>query len=150
MIDGVIIKKLNKIPDERGCILKMMESSDNEFQGFGEIYFSIVYPEVVKGWHLHEKAFLNYAVIKGMIKLVLFDDRINSVTKGEIQEIFMGDQNYCLVQIPPQVWNGFKGIGTETAIIADLINCTHNEDIMQRLDPHNNNLIKYDWSRKER
>lgn len=150
MIDGVIIKPLKKIPDERGSIFKMQESSDNEFKGFGEIYFSTIYPGVVKGWHLHENAILNYAVIKGTIKLVLYDTRIDSVTNGELQEIFIGEQNYCMVQIPCMVWNGFKCVGTETAIVADLVNIPHDIDNMQRMDPHNNDIIKYDWSRKDR
>jgi len=149
MIEGVVIKKLKKIPDERGTILKMQQSSDEEFKGFGEIYFSTVYPGVVKGWHLHEETYLNYVVIKGMIKLVLFDDRENSPTKGEIQEIYIGDQNYCLAQIPPMVWNSFKGIGNTEAIVADLTNLTHKEDRMRRLDPHENEIIKYDWERKD-
>lgn len=150
MINGVIVKHLKKIPDDRGTIMKMQESCDDEFKGFGEIYFSTIYPGAVKGWHLHKNAVLNYAVIKGMIKLVLFDARKDSGTKGEIQEIYLGDRNYCLVQIPPNVWNGFKCVGNEEAIVADLINVIHKDDEMLRLDPHKNNIIKYDWSLKDR
>jgi len=150
MIDGVIIKPLRKIPDDRGTIMKMQERSDGEFKGFGEIYFSTVYPGIVKGWHLHKEAVLNYAVVKGMIKLVLYDNREQSITKGEFQEIYIGDYNYCLVQIPPNVWNGFKGIGTDYAIIADLITVTHDQDVMERLDPHHNDVIFYNWETKDR
>lgn len=150
MIDGVIIKPLKRIADERGYIMKMQESCDTEFNGFGEIYFSTVYPNVVKGWHLHNKAILNYAVVSGMIKLVLFDNREGSSTKGNLMELFIGEQNYVLVQIPPNVWNGFKGIGDKTAIIADLITITHEEDKMERLDPHNNDIIPYNWERKDK
>lgn len=150
MIDGVIIKPLKKIPDDRGTIMKMQEATDDEFKGFGEIYFSTIYPGVVKGWHLHKNAILNYTVIKGMIKLVLFDDRENSLTKGELQEISLGDYNYCLVQIPANVWNGFKCIGNNEAIVADLITVSHKDDEMLRLNPHENDIIKYDWSLKDR
>lgn len=150
MIDGVIIKPLKKIPDDRGTIMKMQEASDAEFKGFGEIYFSTVYPGIVKGWHLHKKAILNYSVIRGMIKLVLYDQRKDSPTYGEIQEIYMGDQNYCLVQIPPNVWNGFKCIGSNEAMVADLITVVHKDDEMLRMDPHGNKIIKYDWTTKDR
>ena len=149
MIEGVVIKKLKKIPDDRGTILKMQESCDEEFKGFGEIYFSTVYPGVVKGWHLHEKAVLNYAVIKGMIKLVLYDDRERSKTRGALMEFYIGEENYMLVQIPGGVWNGFMGIGTKTAIVADLITLEHKNDVMKRLCPHNN-FIPYDWRVKDR
>lgn len=150
MIKGVVIKSLKKVPDDRGTIMKMQEACDNEFKGFGEIYFSTIYPGVVKGWHLHKNAILNYSVIKGMIKLVLFDDREESLTKGEIQEIYLGDYNYCLVQIPPNVWNGFKCVGNYEAIVADLITVIHKDDEMIKLDPYKNNIIKYDWSLKDR
>ncbi|MCF8567634.1 dTDP-4-dehydrorhamnose 3,5-epimerase family protein [Alicyclobacillus tolerans] len=150
MIDGVVIKPLRRIVDDRGIIMKMQEASDNEYKGFGEIYFSTIYPGVVKGWHLHENAILNYAVIKGNIKLVLFDPRELSPTHQEIQEIYMGDDNYCLVQIPAEVWNAFKGIGPETAMVADLITVVHHEDLIRRMDPHNNPLIPYDWKVRDR
>jgi len=150
MIDGVVVKPLAQIPDERGTIIKMQESTDPEFKGFGEVYFSTVYPGVVKGWHLHEANVLNYSVVRGAIKLVLFDDREGSATRGELQELFLGDKNRVLVQIPPMVWNGFKGIGTDEAIVCDLTSLPHGQDVMRRLDPHDNDVIEYDWARKDR
>lgn len=149
MIDGVIIKSLKKIPDDRGTIMKMQESSDDEFKGFGEIYFSTIYPDVIKGWHLHEKAILNYCVLTGMVKIILYDNRENSKTKNEIMEIYIGDKNYCLVQIPAGVWNAFKCVGNKEAILADLITITHKDDKIKRMDPHNC-FIKYDWNLKDR
>lgn len=145
LINGVTIKKLDKIPDERGCILHMLRREDPEFNDFGEIYFSTVYPDVIKAWHLHKKMELNYAVIYGNIKLVLYDDREKSPTKGNLMEIFMGDKNYLLVKIPPLVWNGFKGVGTEEAIVANCATMSHQPDEIQRLDPFSKQ-IPYDWS----
>lgn len=148
MINGVIIKKLRKIPDERGMILHMLRRNDIEFKEFGEIYFSMVHPGVVKGWHLHKKMILNYAVIQGMIKLVLFDDRKQSSTKGELMEIFTGEDNYNLITIPSGVWNGFKGIGIKPAIVANCSTLPHDPKEIIRMDPFNNKIIKYDWAIK--
>ncbi|EKD89901.1 MAG: hypothetical protein ACD_32C00113G0010 [uncultured bacterium] len=150
MIHGVIIKPLKKIADERGIIMHMMKDTDPEFKKFGEIYFSAVYPGVVKGWHSHIKMTLNYAVVKGMIKLVLYDNRENSPTKGELMEIFIGDNNYSLVTIPPMVWNGFKGIGTQEAIVANCTDISHDPDEIQRMDPLQNDIVSYDWGIKFR
>jgi dTDP-4-dehydrorhamnose 3,5-epimerase len=147
LIEGVKITPLKIIPDERGAIFHMLRSDDPIFEKFGEIYFSKVYPGVVKGWHLHKKMILNYAVPVGMIKLVLYDDRNNSSTKGEIMEIFIGVENYVLVTIPPNVWNGFKGIGTEPAIVANCATLPYDPNEIIRLDPINNN-IPYDWGLK--
>lgn len=144
MIDGVRIVPRSRIPDERGTVFHMLKSTDPEFLGFGEIYFSTVYPGLVKGWHRHAEMTLNYACIHGRIKLVLYDDREDSPTRGELMERFLGPDDYSLVQIPPGVWNGFKGMGSEPAIVANC--CTHPHDPSRstRLDPFDND-IPYDW-----
>lgn len=146
-IEGVIVKPLKKIPDERGCIYHMLRSDDPVFEKFGEIYFSVVYPGVIKGWHLHEKMTLNYAVIQGMIKLVLYDDIENSSTRGNLMELFIGEENYCLVKIPPKIWNGFKGIGTKPAIVANCATLLHDSSEIKRISPVTNK-IPYSWSVK--
>jgi dTDP-4-dehydrorhamnose 3,5-epimerase len=146
-IDGVCIKSLQKIPDERGSIYHMLRSDDALFEKFGEIYFSVIYPGVIKAWHLHKQMVLNYAVIQGMIKLVLFDDRASSPTRGNIVELFIGDENYCLVKIPPGIWNGFKCISTKSAIVANCATLPHDPQEIERISPFANK-IPYDWSLK--
>lgn len=149
MIEGVQLQPLRQIPDERGKIMHMLRCDDPLFEQFGEIYFSVVYPGVVKGWHLHKRMTLNYACISGTIKLVLYDDRKTSSTRGVLQEIFIGDSNYQLVKIPFGVWNGFKGIGAAVAIIANCATLPHDPEEIMRLDPFDNH-IPYDWSIKHR
>ena len=144
MIDGVKIIPLKQINDERGKIMHMLKSTDENFEKFGEIYFSTAYPGVVKGWHEHTKMTLNYAVIKGMIKLVLYDNRENSSTYKKTQEIFMGEHNYTLVKIPPKIINGFKNIGTEECIVANCSNIPHDKNEIKRYSPYNN-AFGYNW-----
>ncbi|MHB8104028.1 MAG: dTDP-4-dehydrorhamnose 3,5-epimerase family protein [Dehalococcoidales bacterium] len=147
MIKDVLVKQLSQITDERGKIMHMLRADEPHFEKFGEIYFSIVYPGVVKGWHIHKEMTLNYAVVAGMIKLVLYDPRKDSKTKGEIQELFVGEDNYVLVKIPPGIWNGFKGVGTKPAIVANCATIPHRPDEIERLDPVKND-IPYDWELK--
>lgn len=149
MIDGVRITPLRQILDERGKIMHMLRNDSPGFQGFGEIYFSCVHPGAIKGWHIHKRMTLNYAVPHGNIKFVLFDDRPESPTKGELQEVFLGPDNYQLVTVPPLVWNGFKGIGTEAAIVANCASIPHDPLEIDRLDPFDPS-IPYDWEIKHR
>jgi dTDP-4-dehydrorhamnose 3,5-epimerase len=144
MIDGVRIVPRARIPDERGTVMHMLKATDPEFLGFGEIYFSTVYPGVVKGWHRHAEMTLNYVCVQGRIKLVLYDDRETSPTRGELMERFLGPDDFCLVQVPPGVWNGFKGMGTEAAIVANCSTHPHDPTRSTRLDPFAND-IPYDW-----
>ena len=145
MIDGVLVHPLRQIPDERGKIMHMLRADDPHFEKFGEIYFSTIYPGVVKGWHLHKLMTLNYAVVSGTIKLVLYDDRLDSLTRGELMELFVGQANYVLVKIPPRVWNGFKGIGLDPAIVANCATIPHDPNEIERMDPFKNS-IPYDWT----
>ena len=146
MIEGVLVHPLRQFPDERGRVMHMLRASDPHFRGFGEIYFSTVYPGVVKGWHLHQRMILNYAVPQGRIKFVLFDSRPGSKTHGTLQELFLGPENYCLVQVPAGVWNGFKGLGAEPALVANCATLEHDPDEIMRMDPHRNDIIAYDWA----
>jgi dTDP-4-dehydrorhamnose 3,5-epimerase len=137
MIDGVRILKgnvaiesakvipLRRIPDERGTIFQMLKCTDPHFIHFGEIYFSTVYP--------------------GVVKVVLYDDREESPTKGTLMEVFIGRDNYSLVVIPPDVWNGFKGLSAPFAIVANC--CTHPHDpcLTTRMNPFDNH-IPYNWT----
>jgi dTDP-4-dehydrorhamnose 3,5-epimerase len=145
VIEGVQVIPLRRIPDERGTIFHMLKCTDPHFQQFGEVYFSTAYQGVIKGWHRHVEMTLNYACIFGRVKLVLYDDRAGSATRGEIVEIFLGPDQYSLVVIPPQVWNGYKGMSDPFAIIANC--CTHAHDPARstRLDPFDRS-IPYDWN----
>lgn len=146
-IEGVQIIPLRKIPDERGMIMHMLRADAPHFQQFGEIYFSTVYPGAIKGWHIHTEMSLNYAVISGAIKFVLYDERENSPTKGNLMELFPGENNYVLIHVPPMVWNGFKGIGTKEAIVANCASIPHRPDEISRMDPFDPR-IPYNWDLK--
>ena len=149
MVEGVQVIPLLQIPDERGKVMRMLRRSDPHFQEFGEVYFSVVFPGVVKGWHRHRRMTINYAVPFGRIKLVLYDDRPNSTSRGVVQEIFLGQDDYSLVQVPPLIWNGFKGYGTTEAIVCNCASIVHDPEETERLDPFSPQ-IPYDWSLKNR
>jgi len=149
MIDGVVVTPLRQFADERGKVMHMLRADADHFVSFGEIYFSAVYPGAIKGWHLQREQILNYAVPHGNIKFVLYDDRPGSRTHGEVNEFFLGPDNYSLVTVPTMIWSGFKGIGTETAIVANCGSTPHNPDTADR-KPFDDPAIPYDWAIKHR
>jgi len=149
VIDGVKVIPLKRIPDERGTIYHMLKRTDAHFTQFGEVYFSTVYQGVVKGWHLHRNMTLNYACIFGRVKLVIYDERDASPTKGELMELFLGPDSYSMVVVPPGLWNGFKGMAPNYSIVADCIDIPHSEADSVRLDPADSR-IPYDWAIKHR
>ena len=146
MIEGVLIHPLKKICDERGVIMHMLRSDDPHFEKFGEVYFSMAYRGVIKGWHEHTQQTQFYAVIEGMIKLVLYDHRQSSKTYKKLMELFIGEHHYQLVRIPPGVVNGYKVFGVKTALIANCATLPHDPAEMIRYDPHGDK-IPYSWDR---
>lgn len=150
MIEGVKIKKLKVIPDERGRLMEMLRSDDDLFINFGQVYLTTAYPGVVKGWHYHKKQTDNMTVVKGMMKIVLYDNRDGSSTRGEINEFFMGIHNPLLLQIPPLLLHGFKCISDEEAMVVNCPTDTYDYETPDefRLDPHQNE-IPYEWERKD-
>ncbi len=150
LIDGVRLKQLRVIPDERGRLMEVLRSDDELFQKFGQVYITTAYSGVVKAWHYHKLQTDNFAVVKGMMKVVLYDDREGSPTRGEVNEFFIGEHNEVLVQIPRMVWHGFKCISETEAIVVNVPTKTYNyrEPDEYRTDPHDNS-IPYDWTRKD-
>jgi dTDP-4-dehydrorhamnose 3,5-epimerase len=149
-IHEVRTKELRVIPDERGRLMEVLRSDDDLFIQFGQIYMTTTYPGVVKAWHLHRHQTDNVACIHGMVKLVLFDPREDSPTRGMVEEFFLGEHNPVLVQIPKGVYHGWKGISPEESIVVNVPTELYKyEDPDEvRLDPHDND-IPYDWARKD-
>ena len=147
MIEGVRLTPLKQIRDDRGKVMHMLRADSDIFKRFGEIYFSTTHPGAIKAWHLHKEMTLNYAVILGEIKFVLYDDREESSTKGQIQEIYVSPQNYILVTVPPLIWNGFKTVGDTTAYVANCSSLPHNDEEIIRKDPFDKS-IPYNWDIK--
>ena len=143
-IIGVKIIEREQIIDDRGKIKKMLRNDDKDFTKFGEIYFSFVNPNKVKAWHLHKLMTLNYVAVSGNIKLVLYDDRKDSKTKGILEEITLSDDNHFLVSIPPMIWNGFCSINKKPAILANCSDVPHDKEEIIRI-PFNDDKIPYEW-----
>ena len=149
MIEGVKITPLKQFFDERGKVMHMMKNNSPEFKKFGEIYFSCTNPNAIKAWHLHKKMTLNYAVVSGAIKCVLYDDRPDSSTKGQIDEYFMSPEDYFLLTVPPLIWNGWKSIGNNISIVANCSDIPHDPDENSRKAIENCD-IDYDWGIKHK
>jgi dTDP-4-dehydrorhamnose 3,5-epimerase len=145
-IEGVAVLPLRRVPDERGTVFHMLRASDPHFMQFGEIYFSSIYRGVVKGWHRHREMTLHYACPHGRVKCVVYDDRVGSPTRGGVMEIHLGPDSYSLLVVPPDTWNGFKGVD-DVSIVANCCTHAHDPSRSDRLDPFDAS-VPYDWALK--
>jgi len=150
-IEGVKIKALKFIPDERGRLMEILRCDDEVFLKFGQVYMTTAYPGVVKAWHYHKRQTDNFTALRGAVKLVLYDSREDSPTHGEINEFFIGDHHPLLILIPPMVFHGFKCVGMEEALMLNCPTAPYNREAPDeyRLDAHTPE-IPYDWARQDR
>ncbi len=150
MIHGVEVKQLRVIPDERGRLMEVLRCDEDFFKKFGQVYVTTAYPNVVKGWHYHKKQEDNMTVVKGMMKIVLYDGREGSSTFGQVNEYFLGVHSPFLLKIPPMILHGFKCISDDEAIVVNIPSEPYNRESPDefRINPHENN-VPYDWNRKD-
>jgi dTDP-4-dehydrorhamnose 3,5-epimerase len=144
-IRDVIVTNLKQIIDERGAVFHIMKKDSPTFNGFGEAYISKINHNVVKGWKFHKKMKQNFTVVFGSMKLVLYDDRKNSPTFGEINEIYLDDSNnYYRVTIPEKIWYSFQCLSTESCLLLNIANIQHDPKECINLDLENSK-IPYNW-----
>jgi dTDP-4-dehydrorhamnose 3,5-epimerase len=150
-IAGVHVKQLKVIPDERGRLFEILRNDEELFKKFGQAYITTTYPGVVKAWHYHKLQDDYFTCLRGMIKLVIYDHRPDSPTYKTINEFFIGEHNLQLVSVPRLTYHGWKCISTEEAMILNLVTEPYQyaSPDEYRLDPHDNDVIPYDWSRKD-
>ncbi len=148
-ISGVKIRKLRVIPDDRGWLMEMLRSDWEEFERFGQVYVTTCYPGTVKAWHYHKLQTDHFVCLSGTAKLVLYDPRENSPTKGMINEFFLGALNPILVKIPPLVYHGFTATGNEMAMIVNTPTELYNYETPDEYRlPHDDPSVPYTWEMK--
>jgi dTDP-4-dehydrorhamnose 3,5-epimerase len=147
MIDGVEVKQLKRNADERGFLMELLRSEDPIFTKFGQCYVSMNYPGVVRAWHWHKKQDDFFVVVKGMIRVGLYDIREGSPTRREVADFFLGENNTILLKIPVGVVHGYKTIGAEPSLLINFPSEVYNreEPDEQRL-PWNTDQIPFDWN----
>jgi dTDP-4-dehydrorhamnose 3,5-epimerase len=150
MIDGVRLKTLRVVPDERGRLMEILRKDDELFRAFGQVYVTTTYPGVVKAWHRHARQTDNIACVAGMIKVALYDDREGSPTRGLVDQFYLGVHAPALLQVPAGVWHGWMGVSLEEAVIVNVPTEAYDRSAPdeQRRDAHDPG-IPYDWARKD-
>lgn len=149
MIDGVRMRQLRQIHDERGYLMEILRSDWPEFERFAQCYITVAYPGVVKGWHYHKIQTDNLVPIRGQAKIVCYDHREGSKTRGEVNEFFGGEQNPMVIQVPPLVLHGFKAIGGQPAYVINIPTELYRYDTPDEYRmPHDSKEIPYDWNVK--
>ncbi len=150
VIDGVALRTANIFPDERGRLGEIIRADDPWFEKFGQVYCTTTYPGVVKAWHFHKKQTDHFYVIKGTVKIALYDEREDSPTHRVVNQLYLGEHCPGLLRIPPGVQHGWMCVGQKEAYIINVASEMYNREKPDefRTHPHDNH-IPYDWARKD-
>jgi len=149
MIDGVASKQLKVNADERGYLMEILREDDEIFERFGQCYVALNYPEVTRAWHYHMKQIDYFVVVKGMIKVGLYDAREDSPTYGQVQQVFLGERHNAVLKIPIGVMHGYKTIGVEPSLLLNFpTRVYHPEDPDEYRVPWDTPTIPFDWAIK--
>lgn len=146
-IQGVEIKHLKPRADERGFLMEILRTDDAIFEKFAQVYVSLNYPGVIRAWHYHQHQTDYWAVVRGMVKAVLYDNREGSPTRGQVQEIYLGEHNPILLKIPVGVLHGYKTIGVEPSLLLNFPTELYNyQEPDEYRIPWNSPEVPYDWA----
>jgi len=162
MIEGVKIKRLKFIPDDRGFLMEMLRCDDEIFKEFGQVYITGCVRGVVKGWHYHREQTDNFVCVYGRALVVLCDLRKDSPTYGVCREFFLNapplernstdtpaegfSDGYILLQIPPLVVHGFTAYDCGEARIINIPTRPYRHDSPDEYRyPWNSTEIPYKW-----
>lgn len=148
-IDGVVVKPLRVVPDDRGRLMEILRVDDELYTRFGQVYMTTTYPGVVKAWHLHRLQTDHMAAVHGMFRLAMYDDRAESPTRGTLQEVHMGVHNPVLVRIPPGVYHGWVCVSPEEGMVVNIPDLPYDRENPDeyRLPP-DTAQIPYNWERR--
>ena len=150
LIEGVQYKKLTVHADQRGRLMELVRADEDIFAGFGQVYLTTTLPGVIKAWHLHHQQTDMVACVLGMIRLVIYDERDASATRGQFNQFFMGVHNPLLVRIPHGLYHGWQCVSVEEALIVNTVTIPYNAQQPDefRLDPHNSHIV-FDWHTRD-
>lgn len=150
-IDGVLCKRLDVHPDERGRLFEVLRADEPIFRKFGQVYVTTTYPGVVKAWHRHEHQDDYFVCLSGMVRLVVHDRREGSPTFGLFDELFLGEHNLWLVVVPRGTWHGWKCVSEREAVVLNVATepYDHAHPDEQRLPAHEPGDFTFDWARKD-
>ncbi len=146
MIQGVEVKRLTRHADERGYLMEILRSDDEIFSKFGQCYVSMNYPDVIRAWHWHQKQDDHFVVVKGMIRVGLYDMREGSPTRGEVNEFYLGENNDIVLKIPVGVAHGYKTVGVEPSLLVNFPSEVYNpEEPDEYRLPWDTDQIPFNW-----
>ena len=120
-IPDCVVTELRRFGDERGWLAEFHRDDDRP----GGVdpamgYVSLTRAGVTRGPHMHRAQTDLFVFFDGRFRLVLWDDREGSATRGIRQVLELGSERPATVVVPPGIVHGYRNVGPGDAYI---VNC---------------------------
>lgn len=90
-----------------------------------QVFQVSINPGEIEAWHIHARTTDRFFVSSGRVRIVLYDDRDGSATKGMINEFRLGTERPGIISVPPGIWHGMQNIGNSMAIVINLVDTAY-------------------------
>ena len=150
-IEGVIFRPTRPVPHEDGTVAEIARTMWPEItQPIVHVHVTTTEPGRIRAWGLHQESTDRLFVVKGLVSIVVYDGRLDSPTRGCLNEWKVSERNPGLVVIPPNLYHGWKNIGTSEAFIINMPSSAYNHDAPDALDldyhsPHAGSVVPFRW-----
>ena len=144
-IEGVCVRPAITHPDERGSVCEIVSEGwdDNPIV---HVYEITIRPGVVKGWVKHELQDDRLFTAAGSMRIVLYDDREGSPTRGLVTQNCFDDHSRALLTIPAGVWHAVENVGISDAQLVNSPTRTYNHEEPDKWDlPLDTELIPFSF-----
>ena len=150
-VDGVVFRPTRPVPHEDGFLTEVARTSwDLLDRPVTQVHVTTTFPGRVRAWGLHQVSIDRLFVVSGLVKIAVFDGRLDSPTHGHLSEVVVSERNPGLLIVPPNLYHGWKNIGVTEAVIINMPTEMYNYDNPDALDmPWDSatakELIPYTW-----
>jgi len=139
MKEVISIYNLAQIPTDSGDVMHGLKSTDNNYKGFGEIYFSWIFKNSIKGWKRHKKMTMNLIVPHGKVRFVFFNTK-----KDTYHQEIVGESNYSRITVPPGIWFGFQGLASTKSLVVNIADIIHDQ---KEVEKKSLDYFNFNWSK---
>ena len=135
-IEGVVFRPTRPVPHEDGYLSEVARASWDILadRPVTQVHITTTFPDRVRAWGLHQASIDRLFVVSGLVKIVVFDGRLDSSTYGRLNEFVVSERNPGLLIIPPNLYHGWKNIGVTEAIIINMPTEMYNYEEPDALD----------------
>lgn len=150
-IDGLQFRPTRPITHEDGTLAEVARRSWPEIDDeIVQVHVTTTQPGRIRAWGLHRASTDRLFVVTGLVSLVVFDGRRDSPTKGTLNEFKVSERSPALLVIPPNLYHGWKNIGTVETFIINMPTAQYDYDGPDALDlpydsPEASSIVPFRW-----